>query len=299
MIIMQNHLIGAIEAGGTKINISVGYTPNESLVAARITTEAPEITLPACVDFLRKAQMKYGPLSALGIACFGPIDITPHSTVYGTILNSPKKAWCNHNILVPFKQFNCPITLDTDVNAAAYAEHPHRPNTQCNSVYITVGTGVGVGVVIDGITLTGELHPELGHCHSERVPNEPQGVCLHHGDCIEGLISGPALKQRWNIAPEDAKPDHPMWDSVAFHLARLCYTTTLAYSPKHIVVGGGVLQNDFILHKVHRYFGQLSRGYLPGKAEPQDLSDFIKTPSYSNGAGLAGAFLQAREQIND
>ncbi|MBU2986548.1 ROK family protein [Saccharophagus degradans] len=296
---MSNTLIAAIEAGGTKINISVGYAVDEPLMATRIPTQTPSDTLPACVDFLQTAQNKLGAIKALGIASFGPVDIDKQSASYGTILNSPKLAWCDQNILEAFKVFDCPIALDTDVNAAAYAEHQRLEKSNCNSVYITVGTGVGVGVVINGATLTGELHPELGHCYSERLAIEPKGVCIRHGDCVEGLISGPALKQRWKILPEEAESDHIMWESVGFHLARLCYTATLAYSPNNIILGGGVLQNTFIIPMVHKYFAHLAGGYLPAKAVPQNLDSFIKASSYSTGAGLAGAFLLARENINE
>lgn len=296
---MSKPLLASIEAGGTKFNVAVGYEQDRWLKELCIKTEAPSVTLSQCAEFLQQAESEFGALAAIGVAAFGPINLKASSTRYGTILNTPKVGWSNVNLFEYFSaQFSCPVSIDTDVNAAALAEY-HRRNTDGNLVYVTVGTGVGVGVCIDGHTLRGQLHPELGHLSVDRLANEKDGVCVAHGACIEGLISGPALKKRWNVELESVTAAHPLWQSSGYYLARLCSAITLAYSPNRIVVGGGVTQSGFLLPPTQKIFTQIMACYLPDESFPDGIESLIDRPMLDDSAGIVGAFLLAENKRNE
>lgn len=296
---MKKPLYAVIEAGGTKFNIAVGTDTNGWLIEKRIATDIPSNTLIKCIEFLKQAEAKFGPLAAIGIAAFGPIDLNINSSRYGTILNTPKQNWSNTNLLESFAQhFQCPIGIDTDVNAAALAEYEAR-EVAGNLVYITVGTGVGVGVCMNGETLKGELHPELGHLAVSVLDTEKVGVCSAHGSCVEGLISGPALKKRWNVELEKITAEHPLWESSAHYLAHLCSAITLAYSPYKIVLGGGVVDSGHLLKPLRRVFSQLMAGYLPDESFPGGIDNFIELPIFTHSAGLVGALRMAEKKYND
>ena len=296
---MKKPLLAAIEAGGTKFNLAVGYGFDDSLRQVRIVTNKPAQTLAECADFFRQAETDFGGISALGIAAFGPINLNKNSPRYGTILNTPKPEWSNVNLIDFFSaQLECPIALDSDVNAAALAEHTRRGGSG-NLVYITVGTGVGVGVCIDGITLKGQLHPELGHLVLDQRANEKSGICPAHGNCVEGLVSGTALKQRWDVNLESVAADHPLWESSAYYLARLCSTITLAYSPFKIVIGGGVTNSGSLLKPLQAQFAEMMQSYLPDESFPGGIEHFIDTPGFNESAGLAGAFLLAKNKYHE
>lgn len=296
---MNKPLYAVIEAGGTKFNIAVGSDVNGWLKEKRIPTDIPSNTLNECIDFLKEAEAEFGSLAAIGIAAFGPIALKKNSKRYGTILNTPKQNWSNVNLVECFAQhFKCPVSIDTDVNAAALAEHEAR-GLVGNLVYITVGTGVGVGVCIDGVTLKGELHPELGHLAVSVLENEKLGVCAIHGACVEGLISGPALKERWDVELESIDAAHPLWESSAYYLAHLCSAITLAYSPYKIVLGGGVANSGYLLEPLRSVFPQIMANYLPVESFPGGINNFIELPIFTHSAGLVGALRMAEKKYND
>lgn len=295
---MTKPLLAAIEAGGTKFNLAVGYGSDETLRQTRINTEHPQQTLEKCARFFKQAQQDFGSIDALGIGSFGPISLNNESTHYGAILNTPKPDWSNVNLVDFFSnELACPISLDSDVNAAALAEHSARSDSG-NLIYITVGTGVGVGVCIEGSTLKGQLHCELGHLAAELLPGESPGVCYAHKNCVEGLICGPALKLRWGEELETTSSEHPLWQSTAHYLAQLCSAITLAYSPYTIVVGGGVASSGYLLGPLREVFSEIMTGYLPEESFPQGLHQFIDTPYYKDKAGLVGAYMLASKKIS-
>lgn len=296
---MAESIFAAIEAGGTKFNLAVGCDFDNCLSQTRISTTDPQATLSECRDFFEKAEKNFGSIQALGIASFGPINLRQGSDRYGYILNTPKPGWSDLDLAGFFdKALNCPVALDTDVNAAALAEHK-ATGEKGNLAYITVGTGVGVGVCLNGRTLKGQLHPELGHLFAQPLPNEPPGVCPYHGDCVEGLISGPALNERWQCNIEYTAEDHPLWLASATHLARLCIAITLAYSPYQIVIGGGVASNKNLLELTQKSFEQQMANYLPVEAYPAGIQNFITAPKLLGLSGLAGAFFMAKQKFND
>lgn len=293
---MQRPLIAAIEAGGTKFNLTVGYSHDQPLEKIRFSTTHPEQTFQRCQAFLAEAADRHGPPAGIGIASFGPIDIRPDSPSYGTFMDTPKPGWTGADFRAALAQFRCPVVIDTDVNAAALAEYRARAMHGKSLAYITLGTGLGVGLCNDGSSLHSHLHPELGHLHSEALAGEPAGTCPFHPHCIEGLICGPALAKRWDIRPEQAPDDHPLWDNLAHHLATLCRTVTLAYSPHSIVLGGGVMQRPGLFQRLNAAFSSQIGNYLAHQLFPQGIDQFIEPPSYAD-AGLVGAFYLAHARL--
>lgn len=292
-------LLAAIEAGGTKFNLALFSTNGEKKASYRVPTEEPGTTLPACLAALKKAAVAHGSVKALGIASFGPICLDIDDSQFGEFLNTPKDGWSGVNIVDYFRnRLDCPVALDSDVNAAALAEFRHR-NRAGNIAYVTVGTGVGVGVCLDGKTLKGCLHPELGHMPLARASGEAKGVCAAHGDCVEGLISGPALAARWQQAPETLGHDHPVWASTAHYLAQLCMTICLAYSPYKIVIGGGVVESGYLLAGVRKRFIELIGGYLADRCFPDGLDLYIEQATTLEAPGLRGAYELARDIYHD
>ena len=204
----ENMLFGTLEAGGTKMVLSVGNEKNELLEQTSIPTEAPEKTIPAMIDWFRGKG-----IVSLGIGTFGPVDLKTDSPTYGWITKTPKPGWSDKPLLPPMRdELGVPALIDTDVNAAALAEWKLGAAQGLNScVYVTVGTGIGAGLVIEGKLVHGLVHPELGHMllRQEDGDQTPVGFCPYHHGCLEGLASGPAIKQRWGRSAQDLPPDHP------------------------------------------------------------------------------------------
>lgn len=286
----------AIEAGGTKFNVALLDERGDVLCSRRVATTKPSETLSQCLSFIREsAETLCLKVCAMGIAGFGPICVDRASPHFGEIMNTPKPFWSGVNLYQYFHdELKIPVAVDSDVNAAALAEYAQRAE-QGNLVYITVGTGVGVGVCLAGQTLQGRLHPELGHLRCAVLDNEAAGVCATHGNCIEGLASGPALKARWKVALEDTRADHPLWESTAHYLAEICMAATLAYSPFQIVIGGGVMASGHVLTPLRRHYKRLMAGYLPDIAYPRGMDEMISLPSLNDAPGLIGAWLAAKE----
>ena len=200
----RSPLYGAIEAGGTKFVCAVARSPQQHLAELRIPTTSPAATLDAVQDFFAVQQQQHGPLAAIGIASFGPVDVRPASPCFGRILATPKLQWSHTDLVGPLQQrFACPVAIDTDVNGAALAEAQLGAGRGCDTlVYVTVGTGIGGGICTQGRTHKGRLHPELGHLRVLRHPNDRDfaGSCPFHGDCLEGLASDPAILARYGAA---------------------------------------------------------------------------------------------------
>jgi fructokinase len=287
----QPPLIGAIEAGGTKFVLACGTGPDDLRDVERIPTTTPAQTLARCVEYFKAAAQKHGPLAALGIGTFGPAGVDPSKPDWGFITTTPKPGWQQADMGAMLgKALGIPVAFDTDVNAAGYGECLWGAGQGCGVVlYITVGTGIGGGAIINGQPLHGLLHPEMGHI---RIPKPPAlaefaGACPWHGDCLEGLASGPAIATRWHLPAGELPPDHPAWDAEADCLAAACASFACTLSPERILLGGGVMDMPGLLTKVQQKTRSLLAGYLQHPSITSD--EFITAPGLGNRAGILGA----------
>jgi fructokinase len=285
-------LLGAIEIGGSKVLCALGSSHREVLAELRIDTRDPESTL-------RDVEAFFAPhahaMRGLGIASFGPLELDRHRAGWGAMLSTPKPGWSGAQVAGRLaRSLGVPVELDTDVNAACLAEQTWGAAEGAeSSVYITVGTGLGVGVVIHGKPLHGLMHPELGHAPAAGWCNFI-GACPFHGRCLEGVASGHALRLRTGRQPAELDDEDPVWDVEAAYLGQLVVLTVLAYSPHRVVLGGGVLERAGLLERVRAAVPKQLAGYVPRAELSLDgMQDFLVAPSLGQRAGLAGAFLLA------
>lgn len=288
--------VAGIELGGTKTVVAVGTAASiENRV--RFPTTSPEETLSQARDALARFQLA-GPVKAIGIASFGPVRIDPAARDYGMMLATPKSGWTGADVIGGITQGHpIPVAIDTDVNAAALAEYRSGAARRCaNVIYLTIGTGLGGGVLVDGVPVHGILHPEIGHIRTRRsVGDAFAGNCPFHGDCIEGLISGPALASRLGSDPALAGPDHPLWAQAASDLAELLAMLILTHSPQRIVIGGGVaLGQPRLVELARRKLPALLAGYLSDFDEAH-IDATIVAPDLLEDAGAVGAMLLAAD----
>ena len=288
--------LAGLELGGTKCIAVLGS--GTAITERRVLpTTTPAETLADSLAVLREWDA-VAPLAAIGVASFGPVRIDPAADDYGRILATPKPGWSYADLLGPLRDaFGCPLALDTDVNAAALAELRWGAGQGCSSlVYLTIGTGVGGGIAIDGRPVHGALHPELGHLKLRRAAGDSfAGVCSFHGDCTEGLISGPALAARFDGNIHDAAPDDPRRDFVASDLAQLFAALILTLAPQKILVGGGVgLGVPGLLDAAISRLPALLGGYLP-ELGPGALRAMIGPPALGSDAGPLGAIALAHD----
>ncbi len=285
-------LLGSIEAGGTKFVCAVGNINYQIQDSIHIPTTTPEETIQKCIEYFDQFK---DDLSAIAIASFGPIEIRRSSPKYGYITNTPKPGWQDTDFVGPFKKhFNVPIAWTTDVNGSAYGEYVLSTlfNKRINSlVYYTIGTGVGAGCVING-HFVGEMgHPEMGHIRVKRHPDDMnfKGICPFHGDCLEGLVSGPTFDARLGKKGKDVPLTDHVWDIMAYYVAQAALDATLMFRPGQIVFGGGVVSEEF-LKKVRREFKKLLNDYV----EVGDLDEYITMPlAQHNGSATIGDFALA------
>lgn len=288
-------MYGAIELGGTKVICGVSEGPRDFVETARINTRDPQTTLAEIIDFFQRVESKYSKLKSLGLASFGPVDLNTASTSYGSLLKTPKKGWSNFPLLSKLQeQFAVPMGITTDVNAALLAEHKFGAAKGVdNAIYVTIGTGVGAGVLVNGQLANGFMHPEIGHM---RIPHDGvAGICPFHGNCLEGLASGPAIAARAGRAAEELAQDHPVWDSIAANLADMCNNLLMTFATERIILGGGVMARDGLLNKVKHHTNQKLNGYLPIEHCTSGLDDLIVGASVDEGPGLVGALLLAQQ----
>lgn len=290
-------LRGAIEAGGTKFVCALGRGPKDTVAEARIPTTTPAETLGAVVEFFAGAQALHGPAASFGVASFGPVDLERRSATWGRLLTTPKAGWSDADLVEPlWSRFGRPVAIDTDVNAAALAEHRWGAGRGLDSVtYVTVGTGIGGGAVVRGRTVAGFLHPEMGHVRVLRDPRDVgfAGTCPFHGDCLEGLACGPAVRARWGASLAELGPAHEAYAILGNYLGQFAATLALVLSTHRIVFGGGVAADGALLPEIRTVAARLLNGYLPlGRAAPS-LDDYIVAPGLGGRSGIAGAFLLA------
>jgi fructokinase len=291
-------LYGAIEAGGTKFACAAVSGPEELVdgLRAEIPTTSPSATLSAVAEFFARVQRERGPLAGIGIAAFGPVDIDPRSSGWGCMLATPKRGWSGVSLKDPFERFGCRIAIDTDVNAAALAEAHLGAGIGLRSLaYITVGTGIGGGLVIDGRSVQGMLHPEMGHILVRRDPRDTDfgGICPFHRDCLEGLASGPALMARWRDPVESWQEAHPGLEIAGGYLGQLAATAALMVSCERIVLGGGVMSSGRLLPFVRQAAERQLNGYLPVASRAGGFERYIVAAALGSLAGLTGALLLA------
>jgi fructokinase len=293
-------LFGAIEAGGTKFVCAAGYGPGDIPEDCRavIPTTTPAATLAAVVDFFERITGRHGSLAGIGLAAFGPVDLDTRSPTWGHMLATPKAGWSGASLVAPLERFACPIVIDTDVSAAALAEARLGAGAGLGSlVYVTVGTGIGGGVFVADRTLKGLLHPEMGHIRVKRDVRDTDfaGVCPFHGDCLEGLASGPAVTARWNARADCLPETHPAREVLGDYLGQLAATIALIVSCERIVFGGGVVLGGRLLPHIRQSASRWLGGYLPIEARAGGFDRYITAPGLGDSAGSAGAMLLAMQ----
>ena len=284
---------GAIELGGTKCVAAVGGADGRIVAETRVPTTAVGATLGGLVSFFTTQRDALGPLDAIGIGSFGPLDLDPGSPRHGWITTTPKPGWADTDVAGWFRDaLGVPVALDTDVNAAALGEWRHGAARGANVVvYITVGTGIGGGVLVHGQPLHGLVHPEIGHL---RIPHDRQadpfdGVCPYHGDCLEGLASGPAMAARWGQPAETLPASHPGWELEARYLAMALHNVVCTLSPQRIVLGGGVMTTATLAARVRRGLAALLGGYVQASAILHAMDHYVVAPGLGSRSGVVGA----------
>ncbi len=284
--------LGSIEAGGTKFVCAVGDGDLKVEQQVQFPTTTPEETFAKTIEFFKQ----FPEITAISISSFGPIEIRKSAPKYGYITDTPKKNWSNVDFLGVMKAaLNVPIYWTTDVNGSAFGEYQHAKNngeSLDSLVYYTIGTGVGAGVVLNGEFLGDLGHPEMGHVRLKRHPNDLEfaGICPFHGDCLEGLVSGPTFEARLGRKGETVAENDPVWDILAYYIAQAALQVTLMIRPGKIVFGGGVT-SETLLQRVREQFSSLMNDYLA----VGDLDQYIVMPEIANnGSATVGNFALAK-----
>lgn len=293
-------MFGAIEAGGTKFVCAVGTGP-EDLAVTQFSTTTPKGTIASAVTFLK--ENSGGQLQAVGIGSFGPVDLCPSSPTFGHITSTPKPGWQNYDFAgAVHNALGVPVGFDTDVDAAALGEARWgAAQSVSDFLYLTVGTGIGGGAIVNGQILHGLIHPEMGHI---RIPHDRQrdpysGCCPFHNDCLEGLASGPSIEKRWGKPAQELPVDHPAWALEAHYLALGLANWVCALSPKRMVLGGGVMQRQWLFPLIRTELVEILNGYIQSKDLTQELDQYIVPPKLGNRAGIAGALVLAEQAYQE
>jgi fructokinase len=287
-------LFGCIEAGGTKFVCGVGTGPDD-LQTTTVPTSSPAATIEKIVAFFREKAGRG--LSAVGVGAFGPVDLRPESPTFGFITSTPKAEWQQYDLAwTLYRALGVPIGFDTDVNAAAAGEARWGAGRGIpNFLYLTVGTGIGGGAMVNGEVIHGLLHPEMGHI---RIPHDLAsdpypGACPYHQDCLEGLASGPAMQARWGVPAQHLPADHPGWTLEARYLALGLATWVCTLSPERILLGGGVIQQNRLFPMIRKELLRLLNGYVHARALLEEIDSYVVPPQLGNRAGVLGAMVLA------
>ena len=287
-------LFGALEAGGTKMVCAVGNEHGEILERTSLPTETPDVTMPRMVEFFAGKN-----IAALGIGCFGPIDLNRSSATYGYITTTPKLPWKNYDVCGCFRDaLHIPVGFDTDVNASMLGEAAWGCARGLDTaIYITVGTGIGVGVMAGGKLLHGMQHPEAGHILMPVRSDDPyEGKCPYHKTCLEGLAAGPAIEARWGAPGRDLAHRPEVWDLEAYYLAHAVTNYIMILSPQKIILGGGVMHQTQLMERIRTYVNDMIGGYLATR-ELKDLDSYIVLPSLGDNQGVMGALKLGMEEL--
>ena len=289
-------LYGGIEAGGTKFVVAVGSGPENILAKEHFPTTSPQETLEKCIEFFRKTGEKY-PLKAIGIASFGPLELDKNSPSYGSIPATPKPGWAGANFVKTIGEgLRLRVYLDTDVNGAALGEWRWGAAQGLDTfIYLTIGTGIGGGGLVNGKLMHGLTHPEMGHILIPHdLTKDPfPGVCPFHGDCFEGLACGPAITKRWGKSPELIPTEHEAWLLEADYISRGVMNLVLTLSPQRVILGGGIMKVPGLLAGVRQRMVSLLNNYIHAPAITEKISDYIVPPALRDMAGVLGAIALA------
>lgn len=304
---MSAPLFAGVELGGTKM-ILLRARGRDIIERVSIPTTTPGETLAMAVNRLRAWQAEEA-FAALGIASFGPLRLDRAARDFGHMLPTPKPGWTGADIYGALSgalggPLACPAAIDTDVNGAALAEARWGAGAEGETpsdalCYLTIGTGLGGGFALHGRALHGAMHPELGHIAIRRAPGDDfAGACPFHGDCIEGLVCGPALAQRFGVAGDQIPADDPRWDHVAHDIARLVGTILLTTAARQVLIGGGVGMGraallDAVRAKVVAQLG----GYLPF-VDADSIARIVRLPALGDQAGPLGAVALAMDALD-
>lgn len=286
--------LGAIEAGGTKFVVAIGDENGNVLERDAFPTTTPQETVENIFKFFDGKNIE-----ALGLGCFGPIDPDLKSPTYGYITTTPKPGWTNYNIVGALQEHypDLPIGFDTDVNGAALGEAYFGAAKGLDSaLYLTIGTGIGGGAIVEGNLVHGLLHPEMGHMILEQREDDTyKGKCPYHGTCFEGLAAGPAIEERWGIKGSELPEDHPAWDLEAWYIAQALAIYVLTLSPKKIILGGGVMHQKQLFPLIHKYLQERLNGYIQKDEITTDaIKNYVVYPGLGDNAGVCGALALAK-----
>jgi fructokinase len=297
----MTRLYGGIEAGGTKFVCAVGTGLDDIREEIRFPTTSPAESIGRAIDFLSGWHLRE-PLSAIGIASFGPVDLRRDSPTFGYITSTPKPGWAHADFAgLVERTVGVPVAFDTDVNGAALGEKCWGAAQGLSDfLYITVGTGIGGGGMSGGRPLHGLVHPEMGHM---RIPHDHTadpftGSCPYHGNCLEGLASGPAIERRWGQRGEMLPPDHPAWPLEAHYLALAMHNLVCALSPQRIIIGGGVASMPGLLPMMRTRLVESLHGYIDAPVITQHADSFVVSPALGGQAGVLGAIALAKSILS-
>lgn len=299
MVARKKYYVG-IEAGGTKFVCAIASGPDDIRSRISIPTTDPYETMQKVYRFIQDADVA---ISGIGLASFGPIDLNADSATYGYITSTPKLPWKHYNILGELKDaLHLPVGVDTDVNAAALGERRWGAAQGLNScMYMTVGTGIGVGAFCRGKTILGLSHPEMGHMLIPRQANDDfAGVCPYHHDCFEGLASGPAIKARWGVdSALDLPPEHEAWALEANYLGMALANYVLCFMPERIVIGGGVMRQQHLIQSVRQALVKYLASYVQCTQILDDVEHYVVLPGLKENSGVLGAVALAKQAFQD
>lgn len=291
-------LYGGIEAGGTKFVCAIGTGPDDVRAETRFPTSVPEQAIAQAIAFFQE-QQQAEPLTAIGVASFGPVDPDPRSPSFGYVTTTPKPGWAHTNFVGPLREaLGVPVGFDTDVNGAALGEYRWGAAQGLDTfVYLTIGTGLGGGAMVNGKLLHGLMHPEMGHM---LVPHnwdaDPYaGFCPYHGDCWEGLAAGPGLEGRWQTRAENLPPEHPAWELEAHYLALGLVNIITVLSPQRIIMGGGVMDQLHLFPLIHNNVYTMLNGYIQSAQILENMDSYIVPPGLGSRAGVLGAIALAQD----
>lgn len=295
----NKQLFGGVEAGGTKFICATGDGSGNLRASVEIPTRDPDSTIRALIEFFRSQSSQNGSLAGIGVGSFGPLELDVDATNYGCILATPKRAWRNVDIRGVIAQaLEVPVSIETDVNVAALGEWRWGALRGLqHGLYVTIGTGIGVGAIVEGRIFRGEHHPEMGHVYLPVGRDELtdfEGTCPYHRMCVEGLASGTAIVSRWNSKLIELPQSHPAWKLEAWYLAMFLTNLTFTLQPQRIVMGGGVM-NDTLLSMVHEMLPDAIGGYRPELATQDVVREYVVSPALAGRAGVLGAIAIAAQ----
>ncbi|MGB5895489.1 MAG: ROK family protein [Ignavibacteriaceae bacterium] len=292
-------LYGGIEAGGTKFVCAIGSSPEDLQNEVRFETTSPKETINRTLEYFKEQNLKEKLLS-IGIGAFGPVELNRDSSNYGFITSTPKPGWNNINIYGLIKEeLKIPVGFNTDVNAAALGEYEWGAGQGLNNfIYLTIGTGIGGGAIINGRLLHGLQHPEMGHIFiPQDIKADPyKGNCPFHKNCFEGLASGPAMKNRWGKSPEDLNKNHKAWDLEVQYISLALTNYICTLSPERIIIGGGIMEQKNLLPLIHSSVKKMLNNYIHMEEFTDNIEKYIVLPSLGKKAGILGALVLAKKE---